>query len=421
MRDSKRVGAGAYSRPDSDTPQAVAKRAGQWRRGPIRRLLRPTLLGVLLAYAALSGLASTASASTTVDLRGEWSLTFNCAECQFVLGEPHTLHGTSVIRQMDASSGNFSGSVLLGGVLPGTIIGDLSASAFSSMVVEVMTPAPYAFTMTSGTVNGGENEISGTGYFGPPGPSGQAGTLTAKKLRSYEAIVKEEQEKKEKAEKEAKERAEKVAKEKAEKEAKELVEKEAKEKETQAKEKAEQEARATQEAKEKTEKEAQAAREAKAKSEAEAKAAQAAQAAKEAKEREEREKSSKGGKVVGQSAGLSGKTFAVSSSGLVSLGLSNPNGYAISGQVTLAMASAGKASHGTAKVKVTILGEGPYALSSHATKTVKLKLAKAALAALERQKTLRVVVKIATRAGGHATIVKTYTVSLKLAPAHKHH
>ncbi len=371
----------------------------------------------------LAGLASAASASTTDELRGEWELTFTCPECEFVIGEPHMLHGVSLIDTMEASSGDFSGSVVLENErgLPATITGSLSGSQVSSLVVEVMLPTgpPYDFTMTSGSVNGAENEISGSGTFTATGSGGPpAGTFTAKKLRSYKEVEEEEKRIKKEAEERAKKEAEERAKAREErkiKEAEEAKVEEAKKAEEAIKAKEREVQEQAEQAKAQKEREAQEAKAAQeAKVAQEAKAAQEAkeaQAAKEAREREEREKSNK-------PAGLTGKTFTVGTSGLVSLGLSNPDDYSILGKVTLTEASAGKASRG--KPKATILASASYTIVPLGSGAVKLKLSKGTLAALRSHKVLHVVVTITTSASGHATITETDDLTLEGPSAHGH-
>ncbi|MGH2852904.1 MAG: hypothetical protein ACRDLF_01770 [Solirubrobacteraceae bacterium] len=358
----------------------------------------------------LAGSSVAANASTTYDERGEWSYVVTCS-CEFLTGG-HSAPGTVIISSMSLASGDFSGKGNFANVAPATISGKVTESELS-MVLELPYPGGGTATFTGeGSVEANGSEMSASGSWTSPGISG-TGTYKAKRIRTYTEIEEEELKKKEKVEREAKERAEREAKEaqeaKEKQEAKEALEaKQAKEalEAKQAKEKSEKEAKAAQEAKEKTEKE---------KAEGEANA-RAAQAAKEAKEREEREKSSQ----AGQPAGLTGKTATVGGSGLLSLGLSNPNDYSISGEVTLTMASAGKASRGSAKGKAAILASASYTVPSHGTAAVKLKLSKSGLAVLRRHKALHVVVKVTTSASGQATTVKTYDITLKVS-SHKHH
>lgn len=368
------------------------------------RPLRSALLGALLACVLLAGLGGVASASTTNDLRGEWSYVVKCS-CTFPppIGGS-TLPGTVIISQMDLATGAFMATSTLDGFIPSPLSGTVTENQIS-LVLEVPSPEGSNSLEATGTVEGGGSEITSSGaWTDPPSP---ASTFTAKRIRTYQQIEKEEEEKK----KEIEAREAKEAKEAQEaKEAKEAKEaQEAKEKEQQSKEAQERAA------KEKVAQEAKAAQAGKEKAEAEAKAAQAAQAAREAREREERERAAAGA----MPAGLSAKTFTVGASGLVALGLSNPNDYSISGAVTLTSASTGRASHGAARGRA--LASATYTISSHASKTVKLKLSKGARTALARHRTVQVVVRITTVATGHAAITKTYSVTLKAAAAAKHH
>jgi hypothetical protein len=110
----------------------------------------------------------------------------------------------------------------------------------------------------------------------------------------------------------------------------------------------------------------------------------------------------------------------VSSSGIVSIELSDANSYAISGNITLSAATAGKSGSDASKGKTTVLAEGPFAVASHATKLVKLKLSKSAAAELADHKSLRVAIKVTTRASGHSPVTRAYSVTLQALSRTRH-
>ncbi len=375
------------------------------------RSLRTILLGALLACVLLAGAGASANASTTYEVRGEWTYVVTCT-CEFVGVGGHSLPGKVTISKMSLASGEFSGEGILDGIVPGTISGTVTGSDVSA-VLNLPAPTGGAYTLTTtGSVEesgSGEMSMSTAGSWVTPNGETPTGTFIAKRIRTYKEIEEEEAALKKKAEEEAKKRAKEAEEAKKTKEAEEAKRakeaeeakktkeaEEAKEKEEQAK------AALEQEQKQRAENEAKAAQVGKEKAEGEAKAAQVA---KEAKEREEREKSN-------QPAGLNGKTLTVGGSGLVSLELSNPDDYSISGELTLTTASAG-ASHHTAKRRATILAAASYTISPLGSGAAKLRLSKGALAALRSHGTLHVVVTVTTRATGHSTIVKTHDLTLK--------
>jgi hypothetical protein len=379
------------------------------------RSLRIALASALLALVALMGLVSAASATSAYDMRGEWQYTLTCNSCQGSTG-------TLLLKQMNFTTGAYSGTTVLDGVLDGTASGIVSGSSVSLKIILPDTPmGEYTFTVENGTIESAKNEFSGPGYYNSMG--GYTGEIKAKQVRTQAQIEKEEQEakeKQEKAEREAKEKAELEAKEKAEKEAaekpiKEKAEREAKEKAE--KEAQEKQAKETQEAKEKQA--AKEAQEKQVKETQEAKEKQAAKEAQEAKEKQAKALTTQAPSAAGP-AKPNTKTLAVSSSGIVSIELSDPNGYAISGEVTLSSAAAGKSSATKGKPKTAALAESPFSIASDATKLVKLKLSKSAAAALADHKSLRVAIKITTRATGHTSTTKTYSVTLQAPSRTKH-
>jgi hypothetical protein len=425
-----RHNAHAGSRVHCHSTSDVAKTNGQHGRQPrAGRALRIALVSALLALIACLGLASGASASPVYDMRGEWQYSLTCT-----CGQNAT--GTMLLKQMEFTSGAFSGTTKIDGILEGTASGTVTGTTSLSLDLVIPHAPPsgeeFTFTMTSGALESAKNEFSGTGSYGAS--AGDAtGEIKAKRIRSQAQIEKEEQE--------AIQRA-KEAKEKAEQEAKELAEKEAAEKPIKEKAEAElheREAKEAQEAKEKqAAKEAQEAKEKQAAKEAqEAKEKQAAKEAQEAKEKqaakEAQEAKEKQAKAVTTKTSVVGpakpntKTIAVSSSGVVSIELSNPDGYAISGVLTLSSTgatksavTAGKKAAVTAGKKAATLAESPFSIAAHATKLVKLKLSKSAAAELAGHKSLRVAIKLTTRATGRSSTTSTYSVTLQSPSRTKH-
>ncbi len=413
---------------------------------------------MLLTCALLAALAmaSGASASTTNELRGEWSIELKC-QCQFPLIGGETLKGTALISTMDLETGVFSGTTDImaeaGEFVENLMTKEKPHVTENKVEYIIRSQSPggeFYFVVPEGTVAGGGNEMSGPGIYNPGSPFEEQGSFVAKKTRSWALIEKEEEEKrlraeKEKFEKEGREKGEKEGREKGEQEGRAKGELEGLGKgELEGKEKAEQEVKlkAAQEATERAAKEAQAKTEREAKEKAEKEAAEKAvtqgreKAEKEAREKIEKEAKQKAEKeakehprvATGQPAVLVGKSFTVTTAGQLSLELTNANGYAVTGALTLgpataaksAAASGGAPSKGkgtTGKAKQVVFAEAPYTIASHASKTVQLKLSKSALAELEHHKTLQLVATLTTRATGKPSSTKTYDITLKLAPA----
>jgi outer membrane biosynthesis protein TonB len=350
---------------------------------------RRFLLSAVLACALFVALVSDAGA-TTYDIRGEWAYTEGCPTC----GPP--AEGTLLITSLEPS-GKFSGSSLLYGIT-GTAAGMLNEEKFSLEVLFRNTPiGETGFTIAEGTIEAGGNSMSGAAVIHGGQLNGTSSSFTAQKMRSLQQIEKEQVEK---AEKEATEEAEKEKTEKAEKEAQEKV----------ATEKA---AQAEKEAKEKAEKEVQA------------KAAQA-KAEQEAKEKKEKEEAEEKSGTGGQGGSASGKPLApanprvkgltVSGAGVLSLDLSNPNSYSITGEVTLATLTGKDSRKGKhRKGKPSTLASASYTVSAGGSTVVKLRLSKSGLAALGHAMTLHALVEITTLAKGESTLVKSYDVTLKAA------
>lgn len=424
----------------------------------ILRRPRSIVSGVLLTCALLASLAmaSGASASTTNELRGEWSIELKC-ECTFPVIGTSQLQGTALISTMDLTTGVFSGTTDFygdtGEFVENLITKEKPHVTGNELEYIIRNQGPsgeFYFVVPDGTVADGGNAMSGPGIYNPGSPYEEQGSFVATKTRSWAQIEKEEKEKKEKAEKE---KFEREGREKGEKEGREKGEQEGRAKgELEGKEKAEQEVKlkAAQEATERAAKEAQAKTEREAKEKTEKEAAEKAEtqgrekAEKEAREKIEKEAKLKAEKeakerlraATGQPAVLVGKSFTVTTAGQLSLELTNANAYAVTGALTLGPATAAKSAAGsggtsggasggapgkgkgtTGKAKPVVFAEAPYTIASHASKTVALKLSKSALAELEHHKTLQLVATVTTRVAGKPSSTKTYDITLKLAPA----
>jgi hypothetical protein len=356
--------------------------------------LRLALAGMLLTLSAAAGMASTASATSTYDMRGEWHYSIVCSCGQSV-------EGSMLLTHMELTSGEYSGTTDLGGFV-GTVSGTVTGASLSLVIDFPKIPLSlHEFTVSAGSINSLKNEISGSGYYNEGGSSNPTGVFTAVRTRTIEQIKREEAE----------------ARKRAEEEAKKLKEKEIEEKPL--KEKAEKEA------KEKLEAQEREATEARERLEAQQREATAAREKQEAKEREEKAKASSGnqsgsGQTTTQGSGSSPQSAPLASvelltkspslggSGSISFSLANTNSAPISGQLTLTGAGAGKSSLGG---KTTILGVASFTIPAHGTAIVKLKLSKSARAALRHRK-LRATARLVTQAGGRAAIVKTYSLIL---------
>jgi hypothetical protein len=341
------------------------------------RALRLIVLGPLLAYALLAGSGAVANASTTLEVRGEFEYKITCS-CTFPGAGVDELPGVAVIDELNSASGVFGGVSDLVKVFSGKITGTIEGSKLLNMILTTQTTiGEQTLTLTSGEVEDEGGEITGSGYYGPSN-SGLTGTFIAKRIRSYEEVLKEE-ESKLKAKKEALEKTEKEALEKAEKEARELA----------------------------------AAKEGQAKAEKEAQE----KATKEAKEKEAAAAASTQSERALTPANPLTKTLAVAATGTASFDLANANDYAISGEITLTGAT-GKAAVNK-KQTTAVLGSASFTIPSGGKLVVKIKLSKSAAAELRRRKKMQVVARIATNAAGQATVTKTYGVTLTVPSAHK--
>jgi hypothetical protein len=317
---------------------------------------------------------------------GEWSLVIKVG--------PQAANGTALIKVTPGADDKFSSSsALFEGGVPGSFSGTVEGSTATVTVTTESTPAvEFIGEKLTVDTSGGSLSISGTGkLYANKGLVTESATLVATRTKTYAEVI-------------AREAKEKLELETKEKEAKEKLELEAKEREAKAKAEQEAKAKAEQEAK------AKAAFEAKAKAE---------QEAKEKQEREAREKLDKSALV---SVRLAGKTFTVSPPGLLSMHLTNPNPYAISGRIVLIAtqsAKAGKVSRarsGSGK-KAQSLGTVSFEISPNGKQLVKVQLSRAGRAELARHKTLRVRATILTKANGQTSTTKTLTVTLHTGKA----
>lgn len=335
------------------------------------------------------------------NIRGEWSLT--------VKAGPDTSNGIAIIKTTASPQNKFTSSTaLFEAVVPGTFSGTLEgATATVTVASEAYGPVPATeFTGEKITVNSTDNSlsISGTGkLYSNKVLITESATLIATRTKTYAELTARE----------AKEKLEREAEEKAEREAKEKLEREKQEQEAKAKAELEAKAKAELEAKTKAELEA------KAKAEAEAKT----KAALEAKTKAELEAQKKAAlsKAALTSVELNGKTFTASAAGLLSLQVTNPNPYAISGRITLVVdqpAKAGKASaaHSAGK-KALSLGTASFGISPSGRQLVKLVLSQSGRTELTRHKTLRVLATVLTKADGQAPTSKTLTLTLRAGKA----
>jgi hypothetical protein len=352
-----------------------------------RRALTGRLgLATLAGFGVFACFTSIASATSTYDMRGEWRYVITCS-CTFPNTNTNTLPGVAVIDKQTEPGGAWSGSGTLGGLIPSTVAGIVSGNETS---IEVTAHGPgeaVTLVVPTGAIEDSGKKMQGSGtYTG----GGATGTFAGEEIRTYQEIEKEQEELRLKAKEE---------KQKAEKE-KEKAEKETLEKEEKAKQ-----AKKAQEAAEAKEREAR----------------EKAQLEKEAKEKAETSAKTSTGpsapiiqKLI--SAGLSSRTLAVGPTGTVSLSLTNTNGYAISGDLTLTATPGGakKAGRGSGKGHTETLGEGSFAISAGGSKIVTIKLSKGARAELRHLKLLHVTVTLTTRASGQPSTTDTSALTLKL-------
>jgi hypothetical protein len=319
-------------------------------------------------------------------VRGEWALTIESGG--------QVAKATALITKVANAKNEFaSSSAFYESVIPGTFSGTLEGGE-ASVTVTSEAAGPYpastftatkvavAFTSSSMTMNGSGTLSAGGGSF--------PATLTATRIKTNQEVEHEikEREAKEREEREAREKAEREASEKAAREAKEKQDREALE----AKQKAEREA---------SEKAALQTRE---------------KAEREAREAAEKAALANAAKLV--SVQLAGKALTVGASELLSLQITNPNPYAISGRVTLLLSARGGKSAAAKSGKSKSggsLGSASFGVSPHGIQVVKLKLSQRGRAEVARHKTLHVLATVTTLASGKTTTSKTFSLTLHAA------
>jgi flagellar biosynthesis GTPase FlhF len=352
--------------------------------------MRKILTSALIVLAGSLTVASTADASATYDMRGEWAYSLTCS-CGQNAG------GTMLLKQMELTSGAFSGTTVLDGLLEGTASGTVTGNSATSLkIVLPNTPfGEYTFTVSAATIEPASNKVAGSGAYN----NGSTGEIKAERIHDLAEVEQREKEATELRQKEREiiEAEEKQkAKEAVEAEEKQKTAKEAEEKQLKEKAAAEQREREAREARERQQ----------------SKEAKEAQEARERQQSKEAQEAKEHAAQAPTSAKPTTKTLAVSAAGLVSLELSNTNAYEISGEVALI---AGASKSATGQHKNTMLADGSFSIASYASKLVKLRLSKNLAAKLAHRKSLPVVVKITTRASGHTSITATYSVTLRAA------
>jgi hypothetical protein len=329
------------------------------------------------------------------NVRGEWTLKLESG------GEK--VEGIARITASANTSNEFaSRQALFGGSVPGSFTGTLEGSkAKVTIDSQASGPLPQAeFTSKTIAVSTSTNPTSmtGSGTLTLNSTMTMPATLTATRIRNYKELK-------------ALEGQEKLEREAAEKKAREA--KEAQE----ATEKAQREARESQELQ-----------------------------AREAQEREALEKLEAQGKATEKASGSTtgptapatplSKTLAVTSSGSLSIVLSNPNAWSVKGSIVLTAAAghAGKAQAASmgarTSTKTSAKGKKPtpplasssFTIGPHGHASVKLTLSKAARAELARAKTLVVTATVLTQANAGGTRVsKAFKLTLRVSTSHSHH
>lgn len=323
------------------------------------------------------------------NIRGEWALT--------VTDGPQSSKGTALITEKANLKNEFaSSSALFEGAVKGAFSGTLEgAKASVTVTTEAYGSFPASsFTSKAMTVvsSGGSLSMSGEGTLTVGETTLPGATLTATRTKTYQEV--KAREAKEKLEREAREKAEREAREKAEREAREKAEREAREKlEREAREKAEREAR------------------------------EAAERAALTKVGPTGPPSGGGSAPTLVSVELTGKTFAVSPSGVLALRVTNPNPYAIAGRVMLLMAHAGKAGKASTagsatSGRATSLGTASFGISPSGAEIVKIKLSRLGRARTAHHPVIHVIATITTQAGGQKSTIKTFALTLRAKLAH---
>lgn len=163
----------------------------------LRRMRSMAAVGTLLACILLAGLADTASA-TTYDIRGEWSI-------ELTASKQPPLSGSGLITKLEPG-GEFTGNATFAGILPATLSGTVSSGETSFTVVATTPGGVITFIAPAATIESVKNEFTGPGTYYTSGTPFETGAVVAKRLRSYQEILEQE-------EREQREREEKLARE----------------------------------------------------------------------------------------------------------------------------------------------------------------------------------------------------------------
>jgi hypothetical protein len=162
------------------------------------RLMAP--VGLVLACVLLAGFAPTASAAN-YDIRGEWSIELTATKP----GSPG-FPGTMVISTMEVGGEFSTNGSFLGGLVSGPVSGTVSGNETSITVVVAGPSGTTTFIAPAAAIDAGKNELAGPGTYYTEGTAYETGAVTAKRLRSYQQIVEqEEREQKEREERQARE------------------------------------------------------------------------------------------------------------------------------------------------------------------------------------------------------------------------
>jgi hypothetical protein len=314
------------------------------------------------------------------NVRGEWAVT--------VTTSFSTVHGVARITQAANAKNEFaSSSALVEGADPGSFSGTLEgAKATVTLTAEAIGTLPSSTFASNSIVvesTASSMSMSGSGKLQSGGAEVPA-TMTATRTKNYQELrALETQERLEREARETKERLEREAREKLEREAREAREREAREK---------------------LEKE-------------EALKLAAAQLP-----------ATQTGNATGTvtiSAQPTSRSLTASASGSLSLGLANPNAFAVQGRLTLLLASsptsrsAAARRHKPPKKAQAVLGKASFTIAANGHLVVKITLSKAGRAALARHRTLAAIARIVTQASGKQSASKSYRLTLH-APTGTH-
>lgn len=304
------------------------------------------------------------------NVRGEWELVLTAG--------PMSVKGLARIKtSADTASKFASSSALFEGSVPGTFSGTLG---LTEATVEVTSEAfgGTRFTSSEMAVASSPTSMSmaGNGTLQAGSYEGPA-SLTATRVKTYAQLV--EAEAQEKLAAEAKEREERETREALERQEREQREREA--------------------------------------------------AAKQSTQGSGDDGQAGGGSsqpvATTLSARPTGKTFAVSSAGVLSLSLANPNALAANVRVTVlsampikAKSASGKRSRAGRRI---VLASGSSAISAEGQVKLSLELTRAGRALLAKHRSLAAIVKVVTQVTGQAEASTSYRIVLRAkAPSRRH-